>query len=78
MIFCTSPGFLLFVLRFEKEKIFGSVLRLKMDRSIDFLRFQCFVLLYLNKIRLNHVPMEVLDSLILEDGTYRLSRKDSN
>jgi len=49
-----------------------------MDRSIDFLRFQCFVLLYLNKIRLNHVPMEVLDSLILEDGTYRLSRKDSN
>jgi len=81
MRFCTSQGgffFLLCSLRFDKEKLFRSVLRLKMDRSIDFLRFHCFVFLYLNKMPLNYVPMEVFNSLIFEDGTYRPSRKDSN
>jgi len=42
------------------------------------MRLQCFMLLYVNKIPLNYVPVEVLDRLILEDGNYRLSRKYSN
>jgi hypothetical protein len=66
--------FLHFSFHFDKGKTFGSVLRLKMDRSIVFMRLQCFMLLYVNKVPLNYVP----DRLILEDGNYRLSRKDSN